>query len=295
MRRHAFLVVITAWRGTEPLGAGDLAVDVAARWHAGGLVLALRVTDDVHHNDFADPELWQGDSVQLAFDVAQHGGEGYDAIDDHELNVALSRGASRAHRHHGPAGASNDVVAAVRRSGATTTYEIEIAAAAVPAATLGAGSVIGFSFLVNDNDGAGRIGWIEWTAGIGRSKTPAWFGELHLLAATSRPSIADGGITGGDAGSADAGHGLDTGTPDAQGPRPDAVSPTDAARAADARAPDAATIDGGLRADGSVAGGDDTDEACTCASTGSPSDRSPGVAALLVLALGLLRRRRSTR
>ena len=33
----------------------------------------------------------------------------------------------------------------------------------------------GFSVLVNDNDGKGRKGWIEWGSGIGRGKDPARF------------------------------------------------------------------------------------------------------------------------
>jgi hypothetical protein len=31
------------------------------------------------------------------------------------------------------------------------------------------------SLLVNDNDGAGRKGWLEWTPGIGQTKDPSQY------------------------------------------------------------------------------------------------------------------------
>ena len=41
-----------------------------------------------------------------------------------------------------------------------------------------------FSLLVNDNDGKGRLGWLEWSGGIGAAKDPTQFGKL-LLGSTS--------------------------------------------------------------------------------------------------------------
>ena len=92
-----------AWQGTEPLGPNDLEVQVAALWSTDGLSLAFEVTDDQHNNDRPPDLLWQADSVQLAFDVGQSGGAGYDPLDDHELNFALSGGAVSTFRFHGPA------------------------------------------------------------------------------------------------------------------------------------------------------------------------------------------------
>jgi len=37
----------------------------------------------------------------------------------------------------------------------------------------------GFSWLVNDNDGAGRK-YIQWSSGIGPSKAPALFGLVRV-------------------------------------------------------------------------------------------------------------------
>jgi len=35
--------------------------------------------------------------------------------------------------------------------------------------------------LVNDNDGKGRKGWIEWGSGIGREKNPAKYNVCRIV------------------------------------------------------------------------------------------------------------------
>ena len=56
-----------------------------------------------------------------------------------------------------------------------THYEVSL-----PLAKLGipdkTGTLFRFSFLVNENDGKGRIRWIEWMGGIGHAKNPDEFG-----------------------------------------------------------------------------------------------------------------------
>ncbi len=221
----------SAWHGTEPLGAGDLSVRLSARWTAEGLFFGLEVQDDVHDNSHPPADLWQGDSVQLAFDVGRNGGLAYDSTDDHEINFALSNDLPATFRYRGPSGASDDFGLAVLRREGRTSYEIRIGPTALPGLALAAGSLSNFSFLVNDADGAGRVGWMEWTPGIGMAKAPAYYGEIALSATCSGGLQPDGGSdagvdAGSDAGadgsdaSADAGHdgGFDAGSD----PSPDA-------------------------------------------------------------------------
>ena len=177
-----------SWVGGVPLlVSGDLGVRLAARWSPGTLYLAAEVTDERHANDRSDDTLWAGDSLQVAFDVARNLGDRYDATDDHELTVALARGATRVNRFHGPPGAALPPSVVVRREGNVTRYELALPMASLTPASLSLGTVLGWSFLVNDNDGAttpegnGREGWMEWTSGIGLRKDPYRFGELHLV------------------------------------------------------------------------------------------------------------------
>lgn len=282
------------WHGTEPLsGAEDLAVTAAVRWDAGGLYIGLDVTDDAHENDRPPAELWLGDSLQIAFDVDQSGGLGYDDVDDHEINVALASGQVTIYRFHGPAGASDALSAAVVRSAGHTRYELHLDPTALPGVALSAGTRIGFSFLVNDADGAGRVGWIEWTEGIGMQKAPAYFGEIVLSAETSGPDDQDGGADGSDDGGVD---GQDDGGPDAGAdPGADQGSGDDGGPVTDAPLDDGGS-DGSTGDDAPDAGGDAPSAGdqsggggggCGCASS---APGSPLV--LLLLAWSLVRRRR---
>jgi hypothetical protein len=38
-----------------------------------------------------------------------------------------------------------------------------------------------FSLLVNENDGQGRRGWIEWASGIGSEKRPSLFRAMQWM------------------------------------------------------------------------------------------------------------------
>jgi MYXO-CTERM domain-containing protein len=201
---------LDGWQSTGPLGTGDLEVLAAGRFAPEGLYLAFEVTDDTHDNSQADADLWQGDSIQLGFDVAQSGGASYDDVDDHEINFALVGGAARSFRFKGPSGADDSFSGAITRSGSVTSYEIFLPAAALPGANFALGQVVGFSFLVNDADGSGREGWLEWTPGIGGQKAPYYFGEVAFVDMITPPPGTGGGgpvPTGAGAGAATSGAG----------------------------------------------------------------------------------------
>jgi MYXO-CTERM domain-containing protein len=185
------------------LGMDDLEVTLYAQWSAQGLHLGVEVIDDTHQNQESPDALWLGDSLQVAFDIGRQGGLAYDAVDDHELNFGLANGTATFYRFHGDAGADGNVDHAIVRNGTTTTYEILLPATALSDVALAEGTRLGFSFLVNENDGGGRIGWKALTPGIGDGKAPEYFADLVLGPATTLP---DGGMppdAGG--GSADAG------------------------------------------------------------------------------------------
>lgn len=185
------------WAGGGAYGGpSDLGVRVAARWSPEALYVAAEVTDDVHVNDRPDDALWMADSVQLAFDLARNYGDRYDSTDDHELTFGLSMGAARAFRFTGPAGSAPPPSPAIRRDGTTTRYELALPAASLRPATYRVGTTFGWTFLVNDNDGAttldgsGREGWMEFTPGIGARKDPYSFGELRLVATAVAPDAS---------------------------------------------------------------------------------------------------------
>ncbi|MBN2493657.1 MAG: beta-galactosidase [Deltaproteobacteria bacterium] len=273
-----------SWVGAEALGTGDLEVRAALRWTPQGLFAAVEVEDDIHDNVHAPAELWVGDSLQLAFDVGQSGGSGYDAVDDHEINFALAAGEQRAYRYHGPDGVADDWEMQVRRAGPITRYELRLAGRSLPALSLRAGTVAGFSFLVNDADGQGRVGWKEWTPGIGMRKEPELFGEIALLAELDQPE-PDGGPTdgGSDGGGIDAG--VDGGGAD---------SGSDGGGLDDGSAGDSGSADGGDPATGDRSQPDagepaPDEDGCGCSPGAAPDPT--WLAALLFVALARCRRR----
>lgn len=184
------------WVGVVPHGGDDdLSLSARARWADGVVYLAVEVNDDTHVATDPDDRLYLGDSLQLAFDVGSDRTRGaYDA-DDHELAFARVAGGSRSFRHVGTGDSSWTI--AVARSGTTTTYEVRLPSSALGGALLSRGTSLGFSFLVNDDDGAatpdatGREGWIELTPGIGGGKDPYSFGDLVLEERGSPDAGAD--------------------------------------------------------------------------------------------------------
>ncbi|MBU0553970.1 cellulase family glycosylhydrolase [Myxococcota bacterium] len=187
--------------GAPRPGLGDLTARVCAAWSPQALWLAVEVEDDTHENDLEAALLWQGDSVQLALDVDADGGDdGYDE-DDSEWTLALSRGQSVARTEHG----AREAEVVVKREGARTRYELRVPMAGLLQADL----ELRASFLVNEADGAGREGWLEWTPGIGWAKQPGQFGIIRLAGwaaappdASLPPPVMDAGAAREDTGAA---------------------------------------------------------------------------------------------
>ncbi len=171
------------------------------------------------------------------------------------------------------------------RDGDRTRYELRI-----PLQGLAAQRILRASFLVNDADGAGREGWLEWTPGIGREKRPAMFGQVSLVARDSVPS-PDGGMFAPDMGRVPPPppEPLDGGVDAASMADPDdGTPPPDATAMAEGDAEEL-PANRGRRSDASDAA-DDGDGGCDC-STGSGG--GGGWALLMLLALVRTRRDRA--
>ena len=67
----------------------------------------------------------------------------------------------------------------VVQQGDRTLYTLKLNAAEADL-KLTAGHRLGFALLVNNNDGPGRVGWLEWGGGIGANKNPTEYNELVL-------------------------------------------------------------------------------------------------------------------
>lgn len=167
----------------------DLTVTGWIAYDMRGLWLALEVQDDVR----AFPQgraVWNWDSLQVGLDL---GGDALpeQTYDDNDLEIELGARADDAdwcYLGACPLGWPQEALSAklvgiVRpdETRGTVAYELLIPAELLVSVTsLEPDTVIGFSLLVNDNDGSGRSGWLELTPGIGLGKHPAQFAWLWL-------------------------------------------------------------------------------------------------------------------
>ncbi len=166
-------------------GDADLSVVFRIGWTPKALFLGFDVRDDRHWAPDGTV-MWRNDSVQIAFDpLLERTDAGY-ADADSEYSLALTNaGAARIDCWH-PArkigdGSRRMRLAAVRFPG-HTGYEVRIPweAVGIPLEN-GRPRAFGFSFLVNDNDGLGRRGYIELSPGIGKFKSPASFPVVFTM------------------------------------------------------------------------------------------------------------------
>lgn len=159
----------------EPAGPSDLSAVFRMTWAGDHLYIGVEVTDNTHL--WMDPTdlLWQGDSLQVALDLDMDQTEDqYDEDGDWEFGVAETDGATAVHCSHTPTGVDLCPVTAItKRSGNRTYYEVDFFVEDPP-------KEFGMSFLVNENDGSGREGFLQWTPGMGLTKDPFQFGTVSL-------------------------------------------------------------------------------------------------------------------
>ena len=162
-------------------GAADCSARIQLGWDAKCFYLAAEVTDDKFHQDEDGFQCWNGDCIQLAFRTGSpKKPQGYDGT---EFEVGLTKAPSGPMLFQWMPGrcALKDGRLAVVRDGTVTRYE-----AAVPWRALGVKSPVvsgrvSWSMTVNDNDGQGFRGWLEWTPGVCGGKDSSEFGWLKFV------------------------------------------------------------------------------------------------------------------
>ncbi|HEY3332447.1 MAG TPA: hypothetical protein VGK19_20625 [Capsulimonadaceae bacterium] len=147
----------------------DLAANAWLRATPAGIQVRLDVTDDVQFQDNSGVDMWKADSVQLALSTTS--GRNYEWV------AGLTPAGPSIARTQWPAAALEPSTAEsvkIQRTGNVTSYEMLLPAGIADIAqAMKDGCSI--SFLVNDNDGKGRKGWVEWTPGIGVRKEPSQY------------------------------------------------------------------------------------------------------------------------
>ena len=163
----------------------DLSAVGYTMWDDEYLYVAVRVTDNAFRQTYTGGDVWRGDGVQFAIDALNNKSDSYDS-DDSEWGLTLTPAGPQVWRWYGSGGLPGNVLVesarlSVVRQGDQTVYEAAIPISEIRPLAPSPGGQIGFDLLVNDDDGSGRSGWIEWTPGIGYGKVPRLFDSFTFL------------------------------------------------------------------------------------------------------------------
>ena len=176
---------IVGWKGPD-----DCSASAWLEWDSLRLIFYVKVKDDKHCNAAKEPaNLWRGDSIQFAFDTlndAEPQSLCYDA-NDYEYGIALNSVNGEIMRYcwFAPPGSDKTKLAAsldaeVKRNGTFTNYKVSIPWSSLKPFYPAAGKIMGFSFIVNDNDGEDtRNYYLALTPGVSE-KYPGRFGKMVL-------------------------------------------------------------------------------------------------------------------
>ncbi len=173
---------LSGWAGVE-----DLSAVTRFKWDENRLYMLSEVRDNTWDQRYVDDQIWNGDSVQFGLDMSRKDGKG--SANYHEMGFALTDSGMSVWRWTAANGLATGRLDAAEAQAVRTadgiTYELSIPwtelTADGKAPTVG--SSLGFSMLVNDSDGSGRRGWMEFMSGIGSSKNTDLFGELVFICA----------------------------------------------------------------------------------------------------------------
>lgn len=173
------------WKGTD-----DLSGRSAVEWDEDNFYMYAEVTDDIFRNVSQVSRNWNGDSIQFGVIFKDSGVVliGQSGTTFHEIGVALSPTGPSVYRYLSqdgkyPAGEVDNAEVMVKRVGNKTIYELKIPwkNLLLPNQQPKEGDTLGYSFLINEDDGEGRNGWIEYASGIGLSKDTSLFTVLKLI------------------------------------------------------------------------------------------------------------------
>ena len=163
-----------SWTGPE-----DLSVTMTARYDKQRLYLHAEVLDDVFSQPYTLGEVWRGDAFQIAIDP--NWTRKPDASDATEFALALTPDGPQVYRWTGKAGLMPGANLKVNRDGLHTTYDASIPWREIGGKAIHAPQTIGFAFILNDNDGKDRQGWLMYGDGIAIEKRADRYATITLL------------------------------------------------------------------------------------------------------------------
>lgn len=183
----------TDWHWTTVLNSPTtkpLSAHASVSAHANGLDVLVEVTDPLHVQNETPNRLWYGDSLQIGIDCEDNGLVGSNA----EFGVALTANGPLVMKYAAaelrgdlpsnwsPVGQpAKFVQCEINRNAGKTLYRLRFPWSELYPLAYMPGKPVHLSIVVNENDGSGRVGYLEWGNGIGGDKNPSLYGKLIPL------------------------------------------------------------------------------------------------------------------
>ncbi len=172
--------------GLVPWMDWNLSARFATMWDEQYFYFLGIVTDNVFHQDREGSLMWEGDGFQIGFDAVHARERVESGKGQHLFGLArTNRGDETWSWPTAPGekdeGAGDIRFAFQKRNDGTFVYEAAIPWTRLEPIHPRNGAQFGFTILLNDNDGGGRRGWMEWTPGIGTGFAPAYFTTWTLV------------------------------------------------------------------------------------------------------------------
>lgn len=186
---------ISAHKGPE-----DFSGKLWSTYDDNHLYLYARVHDDLFSQSKQGDAIWEGDSIQFAISAGMPG----ENLQWYEYGMALTPQGPELYRWMAPQGVvtgsiTNPDLQVIRDETAKDTiYKLALPWSEL-APIVPTDGLLSMSILINENDGNGRRGYVEWGSGIGSSKQSSLFKPMLLESADrTGPIIAISGVQEGE-------------------------------------------------------------------------------------------------
>lgn len=162
-------------------GPEDISGKLWLTYDNDNLYLSARIHDDVFSQTKTEDAIWAGDSIQFAISTGTPG----EAAEWYEYGMALTPNGPELYRWMALTGILTGPVTnrqlQITRDEASkdTIYQLALPWSEL-SPILPSDGILSLSALVNENDGNGRKGWIEWGGGIGSNKKSSLFKPILI-------------------------------------------------------------------------------------------------------------------
>ena len=160
----------------------------SAAFTSSGVDILVEVSDNKHYQNYSKSKLYQGDSIQFAIDSTGHGVtservEFQAGLKDKSIlwkNFAPPLAGDLPDRYTYAPGEVRFGSVVIEKEPGLLRYKIHVSKDDIYPFSYCHNQPVRFALLVNNNDGKGRDGYLEWGSGIGNGKFPADYGTLTV-------------------------------------------------------------------------------------------------------------------